>query len=645
MSTEHSSTSTEHSRAEDSAPQPHSSTGSQPANLSLKVLKEIDQVSIRFAGDSGDGMQLAGTQFTQTSALFGNDVATFPDYPAEIRAPAGSLPGVSGFQVNFASRDIRTPGDQPDVLVAMNPAALKTNVKDLPEGAVIIANEDAFSATNLKKAGYETNPLDDGSLKRFRLHKIPITSQNRQALEESRLNLKQKDRCKNFYALGLLFWMYGRPLEPTLDWIYKKFSKLPDVADANVTSLKSGYYFGKTTESLPEHYIVKRANLSAGTYRNLTGNEALALGMVAASKICDRPLFYGSYPITPASDILHELAKHKNFGVRTFQAEDEIAAVGSAIGASFGGALAATGSSGPGIALKGEAMGLAVMTELPIVVINVQRAGPSTGMPTKVEQADLFQALYGRNGEAPVAVLAPSTPGECFWLAIEAFRLATKYMVPVLYLSDAYLANGAEPFRIPDLSELPRFTVQYAPGQENGLEFLPYLRDEETLARPWAVPGTRGLAHRIGGLEKAENTGNVSYDPANHQRMTDLRAEKIERMAKDIPPASITGPDEGELLIVGWGGTHGALASAAEVAREAGRKVAHMHLSYLNPLPQNVGDALKRYEKVLVAELNMGQLQQVLRGKYLVDAMGLHKVQGRPFRISEVSAKIEEILG
>jgi 2-oxoglutarate/2-oxoacid ferredoxin oxidoreductase subunit alpha len=603
---------------------------------------ELDRVTIRFAGDSGDGMQLAGTQFTKTSAVVGNDISTFPDIPAEIRAPQGSLPGVSGFQVSFSSHEIYTPGDAPDVLVAMNPAALKTNIGDLSRGGILVVNEDEFNETNLRKAAYTSNPLEDGSLQAYRVYKVPISTLNSRALRDSGLTPVQIDRCKNMFALGLMFWLYSRPLDTTINWIDAKFGKNAAVAEANKTTLKAGYHFGETTEMFATHYHVPKAKLEPGLYRNITGNEATALGFITAAKLAGRPLFYGSYPITPASDILHELSRLKNFGVRTFQAEDEIAAVGAAIGASFGGALGLTGTSGPGLALKSESIGLAVMVELPLVVIDVQRAGPSTGMPTKTEQADLLQALFGRNGESPVAVVAPATASDCFAMAIEAWRIALKYRTPVLYLSDGYLGMGSEPWLVPDTSDLPKIDVDFATDPAS---FKPYDRDEETLARPWAIPGTPGLEHRIGGLEKAHMTGNVSYDPANHDKMVHLRAEKIERIARDIPDVEVNGDDSGGLLVLGWGSTYGVITSAVNRARAQGKKVSAAHLRYLNPFPTNLGDVLSRYDRVLMPEVNLGQLRMLVRSKYLVDVEGLNKVSGRPFTISEVEEKIDELLG
>src|SRR5215211_9097408 len=581
-------------------------------------IEELHRVTIRFAGDSGDGMQLAGTQFTKATALFGNDISTLPDFPAEIRAPRGSLPGVSGFQISFSSDDIMTPGDEPDALIAMNPAALKTNLGDLRPGGIIIVDEDEFNPTNLKKAAYASNPLTDGSLKGYQVFPIKITKQNELALADVQMPPAGKFRSRNFYALGVALWLYGRPLETTIEWIADKFKRNPPVVEANTKALKSGYYFGETAELFQTHYRVPKAKLPAGKYRHISGNEATAMGFLAASIQIGRPLFYGSYPITPASDVLHALAEFKNFGVLTFQAEDEIAAVGAAIGASFGGALGLTGTSGPGVALKSEAINLAVMVELPLVIANIQRAGPSTGMPTKTEQADLLQAMFGRNGESPVAIVAPATPSDCFWMAMEAWRLAITYMTPVFFLSDGYLGNGSEPWRIPTLDELPAIPVHFAsPGEQHNGHFAPYLRDERTLARPWAIPGTPGLEHRIGGIEKSNITGNVDYDPDNHELMVRLRAEKIERIAQDIPDVVVEGPQSGELLLLGWGSTYGAITSAAREARGRGKSVASAHLRHLNPFPKNLGTVLTSYKKVLIPEMNLGQLALLIRGRYL----------------------------
>ena len=606
-----------------------------------KGLVEIENVTIRFAGDSGDGMQLTGTQFTNTSAILGNDISTLPDFPAEIRAPAGSLPGVSGFQINFSSRDIRTPGDEPNVLVAMNPAALKVNLHDLEKGGILIINSDAFAELNLKKAGYEKNPLEDGSLSGYRVISIPLTELNLNALKELSLGKKEADRCKNFFALGMMYWLYDRPLDPTLKWIQSKFQKNPVVLEANVRALRAGYNYADTTELFTTHYRVRKASLAPGKYRNITGNEATALGFIAASQVAKRPLFYASYPITPASDILHELSRHKNFGIKTFQAEDEIAAMTAAIGASFAGHLGLTGTSGPGVALKSEAIGLAVMTELPVVIANIQRGGPSTGLPTKTEQADLLQAMFGRNGECPVPIVAAATPSDCFAMAFEAFRIATMFMTPVFYLSDGYLGNGSEPWKLPKVEDLPKIDIEYRTDPEG---FHPYLRNEETLARPWAIPGTAGLEHRIGGLEKQHITGNVSYDPNNHEFMVRLRAEKVARIANFIPEAEVFGKPEGDLLVVGWGGTYGAITSAVESVQNRGKAVSSVHLRHLNPFPRNLGQVLARFDKVLVPELNLGQLCLLLRAKYLVDAVGFNKVKGHPFKISELVERIEEMV-
>jgi 2-oxoglutarate ferredoxin oxidoreductase subunit alpha len=605
--------------------------------------EEVETVTIRFAGDSGDGMQLTGTQFTNTSAVLGNDISTLPDFPAEIRAPAGSLPGVSGFQLSFSSQDIRTPGDEPNVLVAMNPAALKVNLSDLEEGGTIIINTDEFNKENLKKAAYAVNPLEDDTLAGYRIHKLPITTLNLRALQEAKVGLgrKEMDRCKNFFALGVLYWLYDRPMEATLKWINAKFAKLPEVAKANEIALKTGYNFADTTEVFTTHYTVRKAHIAPGKYRKITGNEATAIGFVAASQLAGRPLFYGSYPITPASDILHELARHKNFGVRTFQAEDEIAAVCAAIGASFAGHIGLTGTSGPGVALKQEAIGLAVMTELPLVIINVQRGGPSTGLPTKTEQADLFQAVWGRNGECPAVVIAPATPADCFHMAIEAVRLAFKYMTPVFYLSDGYLANGAEPWALPKIDELPKIEVKLA---SDPASFLPYERDEQTLSRPYALPGTPGLEHRIGGIEKQHITGNVSYDPENHEFMVRMRQAKVDRVAQEIPDVEVFGPPTGRVLVLGWGSTYGAITSAVERLQRAGHSVSSAHLRYLNPFPQNLGEVLAGFDKVIIPEMNLGQLCTMLRAKYLVDAVAFSKVKGRPFQIREIEQKVEEYL-
>jgi len=602
----------------------------------------IEQAVIRFAGDSGDGMQVTGSQFTNTVALYGNDIATFPDYPAEIRAPAGTVPGVSGFQLHFSSSEIHTPGDSVDVLVAMNPAALKVNVADLKPNGILIVNSNSFEEVDLRKAHLTGNPLEDHSLDKFRVFPVELQRLTRVALEHLGLDAKSMDRCKNFFALGMCYWLYNRSMDPTFRWIDDKFKKKPILVEANKLALKAGYSYCEATEAFQVNYEIPPAQLSPGLYRNLSGNQALALGFVTASQKSGLKLFLGSYPITPASDILHELSQYKNFGVLTFQAEDEIAAITSAIGAAYAGALAITTTSGPGMALKTEALGLAVTTELPIVVCDIQRGGPSTGLPTKTEQADLLQALFGRNSEAPIPVLAAATPGDCFWVALEASRIALKYMVPVILLSDGYLANGAEPWRIPNLDEIPAVPARY---ETNPVDFLPYRRDPDTLARPWAIPGTPGLEHRIGGLEKQDVTGNVNYEPLNHEKMVRIRSAKVEAISQDIPHAPPMGDPEGDLLIVSWGSTCGAIMQSVKAQREIGRKIGHLHLRYLNPLPGNVGDILKRYRKVLVPELNMGQLLWVLRAKFLVNAVGLNKIQGRPFKQSELDQKIEEMLG
>ena len=605
-------------------------------------IEELESVVIRLAGDSGDGMQLTGGQFTRTAALVGNDISTLPDFPAEIRAPAGSLPGVSSFQLNFSSHTIYTPGDAPNVLVAMNPAGLKTNVGDLEDGGLLIINTDAFNKTNLNKAKYTSDPLEDGSLSRYRVFKVPITTLNTKALEELDMSQRQVDRCKNFWALGLLFWLYNRPLGPTLTFLEQRFkARDPQVYEANKRALNAGYNYGDTTEIFTTAYRVRKAKLPPGTYRNITGAEAAAMGFVAAARLANKPLFYGSYPITPASEVLHEIAQYKHFGVKTFQAEDEIAAVTSAVGAVFGGCLAMTTSAGPGISLKSEGINLAHMVELPLVVVDVQRAGPSTGMPTKTEQGDLFQCMFGRNSDAACAIVAPATPGECFDMAIEAFRLATQFMTPVFYLSDGYLGNGSEPWRIPSATDLPKIEITHPTDPE---DFAPYVRDPETLARPWAIPGTPGLEHRIGGLEKANITGNVNYDPENHELMTNLRNEKIARIANFIPEQEVHGNPEGDLLVLTWGSTYGAAVTAVDKLREEGASVSHAHLRYLNPFPKNLGDILQRFNTVLIPELNLGQLLLLIRGRYLVDAVGLSKVQGTPFKVSEIRAKCEELL-
>ena len=601
----------------------------------------IEHAVVRFAGDSGDGMQITGNQFTNTVALYGNDIATFPDYPAEIRAPAGTVPGVSGFQLNFSSGEVYTPGDSVDVLIAMNPAALKVNVGDLKANGILIVNADSFKETDLRKATLTTNPLEDHSLDKFRVFAVELERLTRSALQHLGLDAKSMDRCKNFFALGMCYWLYNRSMDPTIRWVEDKFKKKPLLAEANKLAMKAGYSYCEATEAFQISYEIPPAQLGPGLYRNLSGNQALALGFVTAAKKAGLKLFLGSYPITPASDILHELSQYKDFGVLTFQAEDEIAAITSSIGASYAGSLAITTTSGPGMALKTEALGLAVATELPLVVCDIQRGGPSTGLPTKTEQADLLQAMFGRNSEAPIPILAPATPGDCFWIAVEASRIALKYMVPVIILSDGYLANGAEPWRIPTMDEIPGIPVRFAISPEG---FLPYKRDPQTLARPWAVPGTPGLEHRIGGLEKQDVTGNINYEPLNHEKMVRIRAAKIDAIVQDIANVMPSGDPDGDLLIVSWGSTYGAITQSVKSQRELGRRIGHLHLRNLNPLPANVGDILKRYKKVLVPELNMGQLLWILRAKFLVNAVGLNKIQGRPFKQAELDQKIEEML-
>jgi 2-oxoglutarate/2-oxoacid ferredoxin oxidoreductase subunit alpha len=605
-------------------------------------------VVIRFAGDSGDGMQLTGDRFTVQTAEVGNDLATLPDFPAEIRAPAGTTHGVSSFQLQFSDEDILTPGDAPDVLVAMNAAALKKNLSDLPTGATVIVNSDGFSSANLKKAGYLTNPLEDGTLSAYEVHEINLTDLTTRALsdlvESREITSKDAQRAKNMFALGLVSWMFSRPIDSTVSWLDKKFAARSSIAEANIRALKAGWNFGETTELFTHGYEVKPAAMPAGRYRNVNGNLALAYGLIAASVKSGLDLFYGSYPITPASDILHELAKHKRFGVKTFQAEDEIAAVGAALGASFGGALGVTASSGPGIALKAETIGLAVAVELPLLVINVQRGGPSTGLPTKTEQADLLQVMFGRNGEAPLPVIAAESPGDCFYAAYEAARIAVTYRTPVFLLTDGYLANGSEPWQLPDVDALPAIDPGFATAPNEDGEFLPFLRDETTLARPWAIPGTPGLEHRVGGLEKEDRTGNISYDPHNHHLMTLLRQEKIDRIASTYPPTEVVGDADADLVVVGWGSTFGPIRAAVRRVRGAGGKVAHVHLRHLNPLPDDLGEILAGFERVLVPEMNLGQLRMLLRARYLVDAEGYNYVRGLPFRAQEIEDKISEML-
>jgi 2-oxoglutarate ferredoxin oxidoreductase subunit alpha len=605
-----------------------------------KPVEQLDSVVIRFAGDSGDGMQLTGGRFTSESALAGNDLATYPDFPAEIRAPAGSLPGVSGFQLHFADHDILTPGDQPDVLVAMNPAALKTNLGDLPKGGTLIVDTDAFTERNLKKAGYESNPIEDGSLDGWQVHAVQLTSMTIGALKEVEgVTAREAERAKNMFALGLMSWLYGRSTETTKEFISTKFAKRPEIAAANLKAFATGYAFGETSEAFAVQYEVKAAALPPGRYRQITGNVALSWGLLAASKLSRLPLFLGAYPITPASSILEELAKHKAFGVRTFQAEDEIAAAGAALGAAFGGSLGVTTSAGPGVVLKSETVGLAIALELPLLIVDVQRAGPSTGMPTKPEQGDLLMVLHGRNSESPVPVIAAAGPGDCFYAAIEAVRVAVTYRTPVYLLSDAYLANGAEPWLVPDIGSLAPIDVEFASA--NGETFQPYKRDPETLARPWAIPGTPGLEHRIGGLEKANVTGNISYDPENHDLMTQLRAQKVAGVT--VPDLEVDHQEGADVLVLSWGGTYGPVHAGVRRVRAAGGKAAHAHLRWLNPFPANLGDVLKSYDRVLIPEMNLGQLLQLVRAKYLVDAVGYNRVTGKPFKAGEIAVAVEAL--
>jgi len=604
--------------------------------------KQLDRVVIRFVGDSGDGMQLTGSEFAKAAAEAGNDISTFPDFPAEIRAPAGSLFGVSGFQLHFSSSEIHTPGDAPDVLVAMNPAGLKTNLKDLVENGTLIINTGAFIEANLKKAGYPSNPVEDGSLAKYKVHALDISALTLAALDGSDLSTKEKGRAKNFFALGLVFWMYGREPEPEIRRIHQQFAKKPGFGEANVKVFKAGYHYGETAEVFQTVYKVPPATFAPGMYRNITGNEAIALGLVVGAELAGKKLFFSGYPITPASSILHTLAKYKNFGTMTFQAEDEIAAIGAAIGAAFGGSVAVTASSGPGIALKGEAMGLGVMTELPVVILNIQRGGPSTGLPTKTEQSDLNQALFGRNGEAPMPVLAAKSPGDTFFCAIEAVKIATRYMTPVMLLSDGYIANGSEPWALPNLATLPRFDVVHR-TDPNG--YFVYERDPRTLARAWVVPGTPGLEHRIGGIEKDALTGNISYAPENHEKQTRVRQDKVDRVAQDIGELDLSGPTSGDVLVIGWGGTYGALRQAQQQLATQGKSVAHAHLRWLSPLEPGLDKIIRNYKHVIVAELNMGQLRNVIRAKYLIDAIGLNKIQGLPFKVREVLDAIDKHLG
>jgi 2-oxoglutarate ferredoxin oxidoreductase subunit alpha len=618
------------------------------STVAEKPVEELVEATVRFCGDSGDGMQLAGTQFTTTSALVGNDVATFPDFPAEIRAPRGTKAGVSGFQVHFSSNAIYTPGDIVDALVAMNPAAFVTNIGDLRDGGILIVNESAFDKKGLELAGLEGNPIEEVALhqleQKYKVYKVDMTKLTRDAVKEFGMGVKEADRCRNFFAMGLIFWVYGRPLEPTLRFIEAKFGKKPEIAGANRGALLAGYNYGETVEAFDTQFHVPKAELKPGKYRSIMGNTALSWGLMTAAKLSEKRLFLGAYPITPASDILHELCKHKNFDIVTFQAEDEIAAMTATIGASFGGCMAITASSGPGIALKGEAFGLAVIMELPMVIVNVQRGGPSTGLPTKTEQSDLYQAVYGRNGECPMPVISARSPGDCFYVAQEAWRLAVRYMTPVMLLTDGYIANGSEPWRIPNFADLPKIPVSHPAATDGSEKYLPYTRDER-LARPWAIPGTPGLEHRLGGLEKQDRTGNVSYDAANHQHMIDTRAAKVANIANDIPDQTVDGPDSGDLLVMSWGGTYGSCLSATRLARKQGKSVAHAHVRYINPLPKNLGELMGRYKKVLMPELNSGQLRTIIRDKYLVDVIGFNKMQGRPFTVAELVTRIGEITG
>ncbi|MEX1229935.1 MAG: 2-oxoacid:acceptor oxidoreductase subunit alpha [Planctomycetaceae bacterium] len=615
-----------------------------PASSNGRKDENLDTVVIRFCGDSGDGMQLVGTQFTNVSASFGNDVSTLPDFPAEIRAPAGSLAGVSGYQLCFSNHDIFTPGDEVDTLVAMNPAALKTNLADLKRGGTLIINEDAFDKSNLQKANYAANPLEDqATLSAYRVHRVPMTRLTRDAVDGLGLSQREADRCRNFFALGLVYWLYDRDHKPTEEWVSDKFKKNPQIVEANLRALKAGSNFGFSTESFTVHYHVPPAKLPPGKYRKITGNEATAYGLVTAAQLAGKNLFYGGYPITPASDILHELSLLKKFGVRTFQAEDEIAAMSSIVGAAFAGQLAITASSGPGICLKGEAMGLGLMTELPMIIVDVQRGGPSTGLPTKTEQSDLLLAMFGRNGDSPLPIVAAATPSDCFYMVQEAARIALEFMVPVIFLSDGYIANGAEPWKIPKVADLKGTKVTH-PGPSDGTEeFLPYKRNEK-FARPWAIPGTKGLEHRIGGLEKSDVTGHVDYSPENHQHMVLTRQRKVDAVAETIPLQTVEGPEKGKLLVISWGGTYGAVRTAVQTALKQGQSVAHTHLRYMNPFPKNLGEVIGNYEKVLIPELNTGQLRLLIRGKFLVDAVGLNKIKGKPFLVSEIVKAIQDLL-
>jgi 2-oxoglutarate/2-oxoacid ferredoxin oxidoreductase subunit alpha len=617
-----------------------------------KNVQQLDRVVIRIAGDSGDGMQLTGDRFTQETAMFGNDLATFPNFPAEIRAPQGTLAGVSSFQLHFADHDILTPGDRPDVLVAMNPAALKANLSDMPKGATLIIDTHDFTDRALARIGWNSNPLEDGLLESFHVHALDLTQMTLDALEHSELSRKDAGRSKNMFALGLLSWMYSRPTEGTIAFVEQKFASKPDIAAANLTAFRAGYAFGETTEAFAVSYEVKPAKLPSGVYRNISGNLALAYGLVAASQLSKLPMFLGAYPITPASDILHELSKHKRFGIRTFQAEDEIAGIGSALGAAFGGALAVTTSSGPGIALKGEAIGLAVSLELPLLVIDIQRGGPSTGLPTKTEQSDLLQAMFGRNGEAPVPVIAAQSPGDCFDAAVEACRIALTYRTPVFLLSDGYIANGSEPWQVPTVTDLPDISVEFATepngdGANGGAvgEYLPYLRDPQTLARPWAVPGTPGLEHRVGGIEKADKTGNISYDPDNHDFMVRTRQAKVDGIAASLPPLHVDDPDgDAKVLVLGWGSTYGPIGAACRQVRDTGASIAQVHLRHINPFPNDLGAILARYDKVVIPEMNLGQLAMLIRAKYLVDAISVTQVRGLPFKADELAEMLQGVI-
>lgn len=606
-----------------------------------KSTQERESVVIRFAGDSGDGMQLTGTRFTSESVLAGNDVGTLPDFPAEIRAPTGTLYGVSAFQINFSNKNVYTPGDDLDALVCMNPAALKTNLADLKQNGILIVDPSEFSSANLRKAEYEANPLEDNSLDKYQVYQVEVTKMTTLALKDTGLPNRSVMRSRNFFALGVVSWLYNRPIEPTLEWIQQRFGKNKAVAEANTLAIKGGYNLGENTDMFASSYEIKPAQIDPGTYRNITGNSATALGFVVAAQKAGLPLFLGSYPITPASDVLHELAEYKNYNVTTFQAEDEIAGVGSALGAAFGGALAITTTSGPGMNLKAETLGLAASVELPMVVTNIQRAGPSTGMPTKPEQTDLLQALYGRHGETPLPVIAASTPADCFYAAFEAARIAIKYMTPVILLTDGFLANASEPWLLPTVADMQDIEVEFRTDPQG---FFPYLRDEQTLARPWVKPGTPGLEHRIGGIEKDYLTGNISYAPANHEQMVRVRHQKVTRITQEIPPTKVHGPERGKLLVLGWGSTYGAIAAAVEDAQAQVHTVAHAHLRHLNPLPADLGDVLSRYDRVLVPEMNMGQLLKLVRTEYLIDAIGLNKIQGRPFKVSEVATRIARLL-